>query len=427
MIWDFQETITKLLDRILSILTFIVFVFIDIYINLRIFFRETSSIKRLNFKEYFVSIGNEDHAVCEIGDHEATSDKTLLLIGGIPTNPIESMSWLAEQLHKIDSTLRIIIFNIPYYDEHFAIEYSNEFAISNGESLITQKEIDFSTHKIDPKFSHVNQSKTVNLLMDEMGIDAAHVVGHDRGAVILENLCINNPERVITYSRGSQVWDYVDPKWKNLAPKILIGPPHRIMSIYHQFRLLFFAVMNLNKPIHLLSETFKINGRSSKRGSDIYDRYTHLKYKSQISYKNYFKKIQQSFLQGGIDNEVQNRINLKNTSIPIMQFQGEDEFKRASNGSLISDQPYFGKYNLFRNEIEDIYPSAVDQSSVPLKKEYVSDMGLYKEIQLKVGATFDKFFLIPDAAHFNVIENPKACASAIYNFINIEFNLDSDI
>ena len=110
-----------------------------------------------------------------------------------------------------------------------------------------------------------------------------------------------------------------------------------------------------------------------------------------------------------------------------MQFQGEDEFKRASNGSLISDQPYFGKYNLFRNEIEDIYPSAVDQSSVPLKKEYVSDMGLYKEIQLKVGATFDKFFLIPDAAHFNVIENPKACASAIYNFINIEFNLNSNI
>ena len=67
-----------------------------------------------------------------------------------------------------------------------------------------------------------------------------------------------------------------------------------------------------------------------------------------------------------------------------MQFQGEDEFKRASNGSLISDQPYFGKYNLFRNEIEDIYPSAEDQSSVPLKKEYISDMGLYKEIQLKV-------------------------------------------
>lgn len=402
------------------------FVFIDIYVHLCIFFRKTSLNKKLNFREYFVSIDNENHAVCEIGDQDATSDKTLLLIGGIPTNPIESMSWLAEQLHKIDSALRIIIFNMPYYDEHFSIEYSQEFAISNGESLLTQKEIDFSNHKIDPKFSHVNQSKTVNLLMDAMGIDAAHLVGHDRGAVILENLCINKPEKVITYSRGSQVWDYANPKWKNLAPKILVGPPHKIMSVYHQFRILFFAVMNLNKPIHLLSETFKINGRSSKRSSDLYDRYTHLKYKSQISYKNFFNKIQQSFIQGGMDSEVKNRMNLKNTSIPIMQFQGEDEFKRASNGSLISDQPYFGKYNLFRNEIEDIYPSAEDQSSVPLKKEYLSDMGLYKEIQVKTGATFNKFFLIPDAAHFSVIENPKACASAIYNFINIEFNLNSN-
>ena len=74
--------------------------------------------------------------------------------------------------------------------------------------------------------------------------------------------------------------------------------------------------------------------------------------------------------------------------------------------------------NLFRNEIEDIYPSAVDQSSVTLKKEYLSDLGLYKEIQLKEGATFNKFCLIPDAAHFNVIENPIACAHAIYDFIN---------
>ena len=139
-------------DRILSIVTHFVFVFIDIYVHLCIFFRKTSLNKKLNFREYFVSIDNENHAVCEIGDQDATSDKTLLLIGGIPTNPIESMSWLAEQLHKIDSALRIIIFNMPYYDEHFSIEYSQEFAISNGESLLTQKEIDFSNHKIDPKF-----------------------------------------------------------------------------------------------------------------------------------------------------------------------------------------------------------------------------------------------------------------------------------
>ena len=101
-----------------------------------------------------------------------------------------------------------------------------------------------------------------------------------------------------------------------------------------------------------------------------------------------------------------------------MQFQGEDEFKRASNGSLISDQPYFGKYNLFRNEIEDIYPDSVDQESVPIQDQYITNHGLYKSIKLKDSARFSAFNIIPKAAHFNVIENPEACASAVYDFIN---------
>ena len=63
--------------------------------------------------------------------------------------------------------------------------------------------------------------------------------------------------------------------------------------------------------------------------------------------------------------EVESRKHLKQTNIPIMQFQGEDESKLARNGRTISDQPYFGKYNLFRNEIEDIYADATHQSRFP--------------------------------------------------------------
>ena len=58
--------ITNFLDRLLSILSYIVFVFIDIYINLRIFFRGTSSNKKLNFKEYFVSIENDSIALASL-------------------------------------------------------------------------------------------------------------------------------------------------------------------------------------------------------------------------------------------------------------------------------------------------------------------------------------------------------------------------
>ena len=418
--------ISSNLDRLLSVFTHFVFIFIDIYIHLRITVRESivskPLINTIKFKKYFVLLDDAKHFVFELGDEKAAPNKTLVMIGGIPTHPMESMTWFADCLNQIDPSLRIIIFNMPYYEHHNSVEHSNYFAQFNGESLRTHKEINYSNRKIDPKFSHKNQSKTINSLMDKMKLDQAHLVGHDRGAVILENLCINNPEKVISYSRASQVWDYVDPNWSKLAPEILVGPPHKLMSIYFQLRLLLFSVLIMNKPIQLLSENFVSKARNAKKGSHLYDRYTHLKFKSQISYKEYYCKFQQSLMQGGMYDEVENRKHLKQTNIPIMQFQGEDEFKLAPNGCRISDQPYFGKYNLFRNEIEDIYPDATHQSEVPIKNEFITSKEFYKEIKIKDGATFSKFYLIPNSAHFNVIENPESCAAAVYNFINLENN-----
>jgi len=39
-------------------------------------------------------------------------------------------------------------------------------------------------------------------------------------------------------------------------------------------------------------------------------------------------------------------------------------------------------------------------------------------IQTKIGSKFSRFCLIPESAYFNVIENPKLCANAVYDFIN---------
>jgi hypothetical protein len=38
-------------------------------------------------------------------------------------------------------------------------------------------------------------------------------------------------------------------------------------------------------------------------------------------------------------------------------------------------------------------------------------------IQTKFRSKFSRFWLIPESAHFNVIENPKSCANAVYDFI----------
>jgi 16S rRNA G1207 methylase RsmC len=160
--------ISSNLDRLLSVFTHFVFIFIDIYIHLRITVRESivskPLINTIKFKKYFVLLDDAKHFVFELGDEKAAPNKTLVMIGGIPTHPMESMTWFADCLNQIDPSLRIIIFNMPYYEHHHSVEHSNYFAQSNGESLRTHKEINYSNRKIDPKFSHKNQSKTINSL-----------------------------------------------------------------------------------------------------------------------------------------------------------------------------------------------------------------------------------------------------------------------
>ena len=50
-------------------------------------------------------------------------------------------------------------------------------------------------------------------------------------------------------------------------------------------------------------------------------------------------------------------------------------------------------------------------------------MNGYKKVTLLPTARMSFFALIPDSAHFNVIENPKGCASAVNDFIS-ECNLE---
>ena len=119
--------------------------------------------------------------------------------------------------------------------------------------------------------------------------------------------------------------------------------------------------------------------------------------------------------------EIKNRKYLPE-QVKIMQYQGEDEFKISSRNRLVSDQPYFGKYNLFRNEIYDLYPDCDSQDFSKCQNQYLEKKSDYKKIKLIPNARMSFFALIPDSAHFNVIENPKGCASAVCDFIH-ECNL----
>ena len=159
------------------------------------------------------------------------------------------------------------------------------------------------------------------------------------------------------------------------------------------------------------------NLKNAIKGSEAYDRITHLIFKTNNPSKDFLLKFRQTMLQTNSLAEVKNRAYLKKLDIKIMQFQGEDEFKYGKNGKLISDQPYFGIYNLFKNEVEDLYPGCIGQEKVKKRENLIEEKKHYKKLKLLPNSKMHTFALIPKSAHFNVIENPKGCAHAVYDFI----------
>ena len=227
---------------------------------------------------------------------------------------------------------------------------------------------------------------------------------------------IRKNDLFLSFSRGAQVWDYYENEWSELAPAILVGPPHRYMTKPWQLKLIFSLITLFEFPSAIISEGFTKKCKDAKKGTELFNRFTHIIYKANIQNKLFLSKVRQTMFQTDSSSEIDNRKKLPK-NIKIMQFQGEDEFKLNSKNKLVSDQPYFGKYNLFRNEIEDIYPGCEFQDLSKIQNQHIEFKKEYKKVNLLPSARMNFFALIPDSAHFNVIENPKGCASAINDFI----------
>ena len=374
------------------------------------------NIKGIHLKKRFIHIDGYQHLITECGNTEASEENTIVMMGGIPTDPSESLYWMAAELCRKDKDLHVLILHLPYYEEYSKINLDkNLYAKFNALKLPFDREINLKEINIDPKFSHENQAEITLKIFKKLKLRKAHFVGHDRGVIVFENLLISNQEIFLSLSRGSQVWDYYKDEWSKLAPKICVGPPHRYMAYPFQLRLLFFLITFIKIPFGITEIASHLRG--SKKGSEEYDRVTHLIYKANNPTRKYLLKVQQTFMQTDSKMEVLNRKKLKNIDVKIMQFQGEDEFKYGKNRKLISDQPYFGIYNLFKNEVEDLFPGCVGQDLNKKVSNLIEEKRDYRKLKLLPSAKLESFALIPKSSHFNVIENPKGCANAVYDFI----------
>ena len=374
------------------------------------------NIKGIHLKKRFIHIDGYQHLITECGNTEASEENTIVMMGGIPTDPSESLYWMAAELCRKDKDLHVLILHLPYYEEYSKINLDkNLYAKFNALKLPFDREINLKEINIDPKFSHENQAQITLKIFKKLKLKKAHFVGHDRGVIVFENLLISNREIFLSLSRGSQVWDYYKDEWSKLAPKICVGPPHRYMAYPYQLRLLFFLITFIKLPFGITEIASHLRG--SKKGSEEYDRVTHLIYKANNPTRKYLLKVQQTFMQTDSKMEVLNRKKLKNIDVKMMQFQGEDEFKYGKNRKLISDQPYFGIYNLFKNEVEDLFPGCVGQDLNKKVSNLIEEKKDYRKLKLLPSAKLESFALIPKSSHFNVIENPKGCANAVYDFI----------
>ena len=419
MIKIFSEIIFTLLVKIFLFFFKIVFTVICFFRDKKRLFRKQTNRLVYNdvcLEKRFINIDGYKHLITQCGNIGASEENTIVMMGGIPSNPSESLYWMAAELFKNDKDLRILILHLPYYEEYSTIDLDKSlFAKFNALKFPFDREINLKKVNVDPKFSHSNQAQITLKIINKLQLKKAHFVGHDRGVIVFENLLITNPEIFLSLSRGSQVWDFYDDDWSKLAPKICVGPPHRYMAYPDQLRLLFILITFLKLPFGITEIASHLRG--SKKGSEEYDRMTHLLYKANNPSRKFLLKVQQTFMQTDSKTEVKNREKLKNIDVKIMQFQGEDEFKYGKNGKLISDQPYFGVYNLFRNEVEDLFPDCIGQDLDKRVSHLIEEKKGYKKLKLLPKAKIKSFALIPKSSHFNVIENPKGCANAVYDFI----------
>ena len=100
-----------------------------------------------------------------------------------------------------------------------------------------------------------------------------------------------------------------------------------------------------------------------------------------------------------------------------------EDFGFISNHT--GDQPYWGKWNFWANEVEDLYPNGEFQDRTnPIwiknyKKFVVSHRnGMYSTLQTKKGGRFNRFVIVSKSLHWTHIERPENVAYACVDFIN---------
>lgn len=420
------------------------------------------SVEQTEFTIDYIEVDGYPHRVAYAGNPDG---EPVILMTGFPEDDLPTARWFINEMtkHPEGDQYRYIMVHVPFLEEYAvptysrAPDYTIKYAELDGFDVKTHQPVRYKgVTPVDPRYDHENQAKVYySIVRGGLGIEQAHFIGHDRGAVITDYMLGAHPEMALSYSRGSQAWTVYDSGWDKLAGDgVFIGPPHSLFATPGTAGALE-KIFGEGYPFLLVTPTFVKKAATADKESELGQRWQAIQ-DMRNRPEHYLRVSREIFRQSNLEYEVGQRIDPNNansilkTDFPMMHFQGEDEMIEAKDvpgvelldektqtyrfadlpekqGVLshqVSEQPWFGKYNWYEGEIVNLNPETIFQSpNDDVWKENVEmhvrvqANGIYKTLDTLDGARFDRFALIPDAVHFSHIENPQACAWAVLDFI----------
>ena len=432
----------------------------------------------VSFDVEYVEIDGHKHRIAIAGNSEGTP---VVVMMGVFEDSLKHTKWLVSYManHPRGGDYRFVIITVPFLEEYTSINLDPN-TMSKYDGMVPRNKIIpmKGTLAVDPRFDLENCAYTLkDILTQGLGIESAHFIGHDRGCIIMDNMLAEFPQFAISYSRGSQGWTKFEEDWYDLTDDgIFLGPPHRIMAT-KAFPPLLGSAIRGGAPFGFIAPSFAIEGSMAPLGTEARDRWDAIQSMPRQTEK-FFQLTRQMFRQTDFLDEGKRRadrsrgFSILDTDFPMMQFQGSDEMIRAEDipgarkmpllrklrgllggghvtgifrlfrlkfptyifadlpndhgviSNHLGDQPYWGKWNFWPDDVEDLLPGGEFQNRNDAnwkenEKRYVTSMadGKYSTLQTKEGGRFSRFSIISDALHWTHIERPENVAWACMDFI----------
>ena len=233
--------------------------------------------------------------------------------------------------------LRFIVITVPFLEEYTEIKLDPNTKAKYDGMIPPARTIKMKNKlPVDPRFDLENCAYTLKSILEVLGINKAHFIGHDRGCIIMDNMLAEFPEFALSYARGSQGWTRFKEEWLKLTDKgVFLGPPHRIMAT-KAFPPLLKSALKGGAPFGFIAPSFAKDVFYSSSNQDLQDRWEALQNMPNQSQK-FFKLTRQIFRQTDFLDEGKRRVDktrgfsILDTKFPLMQFQGSEEMLLAKN------------------------------------------------------------------------------------------------